>query len=246
MNTRHTGGKKAEAERPSGWLIWARFGRMPKVHSVNLVVILALVAGTGLAACSSPESGAGFSYREMPVATESVGAGEGNSVTMGGSPLALTGAGIRPGEALRNANLARGDLSLIDVADTKGKVRIISVVPSLDTPVCEQQTHYLSEKNGGLDESVELITVSVDTPFAQVRFAREAAIENVTFLSDYRDAAFGRAHGLLVEGPHFLARAVLVVDADNVVRYLQVNDELAAMPDMEAAFRVARSLVGPR
>lgn len=219
---------------------------MPKVHSVNLVVILALVAGAGLAACSGPESGAGFSYQELPVATESVGAGEGNSVTMGGSPLALAGSGIRPGEALRSAKLARGDLSLIDVADTKGKVRIISVVPSLDTPVCEQQTHYLSEKNGGLDESVELITVSVDTPFAQLRFAREAAIENVTFLSDYRDAAFGRAHGLLVEEPHFLARAVLVVDADNVVRYLQVNDELAAMPDMEAAFRVARSLVGPK
>ena len=213
-------------------------------HPVNLVIIVTFVAGAGLAACGSPEGGVGFSYNELPVATESVRAGEGNSVAMEGSPLALAGSGIRVGEALRTAKLARGDLSLVDVADTKGKVRIISVVPSLDTPVCEQQTHYLSEKNGGLDESVELITVSVDTPFAQSRFAREAAIENVTFLSDYRDAAFGRAHGLLVERPHFLARAVLVVDADNVVRYLQVNDELAAMPDMETAFRIARSLVG--
>jgi thiol peroxidase len=121
-------------------------------------------------------------------------------------------------------------------------VRIISVVPSLDTKTCEQQTHHLSEKNDGLDKSIELVTVSIDTPFAQGRFAREAKIKNVTFLSDYRDAQFGKENGLLVDQPHVLARAVMVVDAQNVIKYLQVTPELAEMPDMEAAFQFARTL----
>jgi thiol peroxidase len=133
---------------------------------------------------------------------------------------------------------------LVSLTECKGKVRIVSIVPSLDTKVCEQQTHYLSEKNRGLDRDVQLITVSVDTPFAQKRFAEEANIRNVTFLSDYRGGDFGRAHGLLVPDLHLLARSVMVVDKDNVVRYLQVVPELASMPDMERAFEEARKVAG--
>jgi thiol peroxidase len=113
----------------------------------------------------------------------------------------------------------------------------------LDTKVCEQQTHYLSEKNKGLDKMVELITISIDTPFAQKRFAEEAKIENVTFLSDYRGGDFGKAHGLFLKGPHILARAVIIVDARNTIRYLQITPELAQMPDMDAAFTFTRSLI---
>lgn len=138
--------------------------------------------------------------------------------------------------------MAKADLGLTNIAEGKGKVRIISIVPSLDTKVCEQQTHYLSEQNGGLDKQAELITVSVDTPFAQKRFAEEAKIKNVTFLSDYRGGDFGKAYGLLVTGPHILARTVMVVDKDNVIRYLQITPELAQMPDMDAAFEAARKL----
>ncbi|HET9962443.1 MAG TPA: redoxin family protein, partial [Nitrospiraceae bacterium] len=108
---------------------------------------------------------------------------------------------------------------------------------------CEQQTHYLSEKNKGLDKMVELITVSIDTPFAQKRFAEEANISNVTFLSDFRGADFGKAHGLFLKDPHILSRAIMVVDKDNKVRYLQITPELAQLPDMEEAFRFARKLV---
>jgi len=183
-----------------------------------------------------------FMYKDLPVAKGSATAGDGGSVTFKGAPLALAGPGIKVGEALRDIQVAKGDLSLTNIADTKGKVRIISVVPSIDTAVCEQQTHYLSEKNHGLDQSVELITVSVDTPFAQGRFAKEAKIKNVTFLSDFRGGAFGQTYGLLVKDPHFLARAVMVVDKDNVIRYLQVTPELAQMPDMEAAFQAAKAL----
>ncbi len=206
-----------------------------------------LVASIATAGCAgmgrSAESG--FLYKNLPVATGSVAAGEGNSVLFKGSPLALAGPGIKVGDGLREVKLTQTDLSQVSITDTKGKgkVRIISVVPSLDTKVCEQQTHYLSEKNHGLDKMVELITVSVDTPFAQKRFAEEAKISNVTFLSDYRGAEFGKAHGLFLKDPHILARAVIVVDKHNTIRYLQVTPELAQLPDMDAAFRFARSLV---
>ncbi len=182
-------------------------------------------------------------YKNLPVASGSAVAGDGHSVTLRGEPKALAGPGINVGEPLRDAKLAKGDLSLVNIAETTGKVRIISIVPSLDTPVCEQQTHYLSEKNNGLDKMVQLMTVSVDTPFAQGRFAREAKIGNVTFLSDFRGGEFGRTHGLLVKDPHLLARAVMVVDKQNVIRYLQITPELAQLPDLDAAFRAARALL---
>jgi thiol peroxidase len=208
-------------------------------------VVAVLVSAAGLAGCAGMggQAETGFLYKNLPVATGSVEAGEGHTVTFKGTPLALTGPGIKVGDTLRDVKVATGDLSLINITDTRGRVRILNIVPSLDTPVCEQQTHHLSEKNGGLDEMVELITISVDTPFAQRRFAKEAKISNVTFLSDYRGGEFGKTHGLLVEGLHLLARTVMVVDKDNVVRYLQVTPELAQMPDMDAAFRAAKALL---
>ncbi len=93
-----------------------------------------------------------------------------------------------------------------------------------------------------MDKQVELITISVDTPFAQKRFAKNAEINNVKFLSDFRSGEFGKTHGLLLEGPHLLTRAVLVVDRHNVIKHLQVTPDLGHLPDMEKAFQVARSL----
>lgn len=186
-----------------------------------------------------------FLYKNYTVADGSAKAGDGHNVLFKGSPLSLSGNGIKVGDPLRSVKLAQPDLSLVNLADTagKGKVRIISVVPSLDTKVCEQQTHYLSEKNKGLDKMVELITVSIDTPFAQKRFAEEAKITNVTFLSDFRNADFGKTYGLFLKDPHILARAVMVVDAQNIVRHLQITPELAQLPDMDEAFQVARKLI---
>lgn len=186
-----------------------------------------------------------FLYKNYIVADGSAKAGDGHNVLFKGSPLSLSGNGIKVGDPLRSVKLAQPDLSLVNLADTagKGKVRIISVVPSLDTKVCEQQTHYLSEKNKGLDKMVELITVSIDTPFAQKRFAEEAKITNVTFLSDFRNADFGKTYGLFLKDPHILARAVMVVDAQNIVRHLQITPELAQLPDMDEAFQVARKLI---
>lgn len=206
-----------------------------------------LFAIIGLVGCGGHGHSA-FPYQNLTVAEGSTTAGDGHTVLFKGSPLVLSGTGIKVGDHLREVKVAQTDLSLINITETKGKgkVRIISVVPSLDTKVCEQQTHYLSEKNKGLDKMVELITVSVDTPFAQKRFADEAKIGNVTFLSDYRGGDFGMAYGLFLKGPHILARTLMVVDAQNTVRYLQITPELAQLPDLEEAFTVARSLITAR
>ncbi len=208
---------------------------------ISITVLLTL----SLTACGSAGNGTSFLYKNLPVADGSTVAGEGHTVLFKGSPLMLSGMGIKVGDPLRDVKLAQTDLSLINIVDTKGKgkVRIISVVPSLDTKVCEQQTHHLSEKNKGLDKMVELITVSIDTPFAQKRFAEEAKINNVTFLSDYRGADFGKTYGLLLKDPHILARAVMVVDAQNTVRYLQITPELAQLPDLDEAFQFAHKLI---
>lgn len=207
----------------------------------------AIVLSVAIAGCAGMGKSAetGFMYKNLTVAEGSAVAGEGHTVLFKGSPLMLSGNGIKVGDQLRDVKVAQTDLSLVNLAHTKGegKVRIISIVPSLDTKVCEQQTHHLSEKNKGLDKMVELITVSVDTPFAQKRFSDEAKISNVTFLSDYRGAEFGKTYGLLLKDPHILARTIMVVDKQNVIRYLQITPELAQLPDMEEAFQFARSLI---
>jgi thioredoxin-dependent peroxiredoxin len=218
---------------------------MKAAYRIIIGAVLCMALGLSGCASTGSSSGANFSYKNIAVADGSALAGEGRTVLFKGSPLMLSGTGIKVGDTLRDAVLTQTDLSPMAITDTKGKgkVRIISVVPSLDTPVCEQQTHYLSEKNKGLDKMVELVTVSVDTPFAQKRFAQEAHIANVTFLSDYKEAEFGKAYGLFLKGPHILARTIMVVDAHNTVRYIQVTPELTQLPNLDEAFNVAKSLI---
>ena len=210
----------------------------------HLIIGAALCMTLGVTGCSTT-GGNNFVYKDISVANRSTVSGEGHTVLFKGAPLALSGTSIKVGDPLREVKLTQTDLSQVSITDTKGKgkVRIISVVPSLDTPVCEQQTHYLSEKNKGLDKMIELVTVSLDTPFAQKRFAGDARITNVTFLSDNRAAEFGMAYGLLLKGPHILARTVMVVDAQNTVRYLQITPELTQLPNLDEAFAVAKSLI---
>jgi thiol peroxidase len=155
----------------------------------------------------------------------------------------LSGQGIKVGDPLPSAVVTAGNLSPVNLGDATGKVRIISVVPSVDTPTCEAQTHALSEKDRKLADQVDMVTISMDLPFAQSRFAREAKIKNVTFLSDYKTAAFGLNNGLLIEPLRLLARAVIVTDKDNVVRYIQVVPELTSLPDMAAAMNAAKALM---
>jgi thiol peroxidase len=177
----------------------------------------------------------------IPVAKGSVAPGDGQSVTFKGSPLPLAGHPIKLGEPLPASTLTGGNMAPVNIAEPTGKVRIISVVPSLDTPTCDAQTHELSEKDPTL-ANIEMVTVSMDLPFAQTRWARAAKVKNVTFLSDYKAAEFGTSTGLLIVPLHLLARSVIVTDKDGVVRYIQVVPEITELPDMQAAITAAKGL----
>jgi thiol peroxidase len=108
--------------------------------------------------------------------------------------------------------------------------------------VCEEQTHYLGEQGDKLPPQVKRITISRDTPFAQKRFSEEARIMNIRFHSDYKEGEFGRATGLLIEESRLLARSVILVDREGVVRYVQVVPEISNLPDMDTAFEKALEL----
>lgn len=202
----------------------------------------ALLAGL-LGLGSQVALAAGEEVQGIKVNKGSSQAGEGHSVAMKGSPLPLRGQAIKVGEPLPSAMVTGGNLGAVDIAKGNGKVRIISVVPSVDTPTCEAQTHQLSEKDRKLAEQVDMVTVSMDLPFAQQRFAKEAKIKNVTFYSDYKTGSFGLNNGLLIDPLHLLARAVIVTDKDNIVRYLQVVPEVTELPDMAAAMKAAKALL---
>ncbi len=206
--------------------------------------ILGLALAAALAGCAGLSKQTNEVQADLPVARQSAKAGAGNTVTMKGNPIPLSGTGVvEVGKPLPAATLVSTSLGPVNLGEPSGKVRIISIVPSVDTPTCDKQTHELSEKNAGLDKQVEMITVSRDLPFAQKRFAKEAKISNVTFLSDYNRREFGEAMGLTIAPLQLLARAVIVTDKDNVVRYIQVVPEVTALPDMQEAMRVARGLL---
>jgi thioredoxin-dependent peroxiredoxin len=163
-------------------------------------------------------------------------------VSLHGKPLTLTGSPLQEGKAFPAVTIPDSGLKMTDLQSFKGKVTIISIVPSIDTKVCEKQTHILSEENGGLDPTVRLVTVSRDLPFAQKRFAEEAKIHNVLFLSDYRNGGFGASTGLMIQENRLLARALVVVDKEGVIRYLEIVPDLGQLPNMKKAFQLAGSL----
>jgi len=129
------------------------------------------------------------------------------------------------------------DLSPAKLSDFHGKVCVISVVPSLDTPVCDIQTRRFNEEAAALGDDVVVLTISMDLPFAQKRWCGAAGIENVQTLSDHRNAEFGKAFGVLIEELRLLARAVFVVDVNGIIRYKQIVEELTDEPDYDAAIR---------
>jgi len=169
-------------------------------------------------------------------------AGGKTQVSLHGNPLTLTGTPLQKGQPFPSIAIPDSGLKMTRLQSFKGKVTIISIVPSIDTKVCEKQTHILSEENDGLDKTIRLVTVSRDLPFAQKRFAEEAKIHNVLFLSDYRDGGFGASTGLMVQENRLLARALVVLDKEGVIRYLEIVPDLGQLPNMKKAFQVAGSL----
>jgi len=164
-------------------------------------------------------------------------------VTFHGQPLVLLGNEVNVGDAAADVTLVGNDLSEVKLSSFRDKVCIISVVPSLDTPVCDVMTRRFNEASGELSGDVVVLTISADLPFAQARWCGAAGVDNVVTLSDYRDAAFGQAYGLLIKGLRLLARAVFVVDTEGIVRYEQIVPELTDEPDYDAALQAAKGLL---
>jgi len=164
------------------------------------------------------------------------------AVTMHGNPLTLLGKEIAMGSPAPDATLLNNELKSVKLSDHRGKVVVISSVPSLDTPVCDMQTRRFNNEAANLGDDVVILTVSMDLPFAQKRWCGAAGVEQVVTLSDHREAAFGESFGLLIKELRLLGRAVLVLDREGVVRYYQLVKEISEEPDYESALEAVKSL----
>ena len=163
-------------------------------------------------------------------------------VTFAGNPITLVGPEIKVGQQAPDFTVLSNDLQPKTLKDYEGKVKVISVVPSLDTGVCDAQTRWFNQDATSLSEDVVVLTISMDLPFAQKRWCGAEGIENAIMLSDYFDHSFGRDYGLLMNEWHILARAVFVLDSDNIVRYVEYVDNINSEPDFEAAISAAKAL----
>jgi len=159
---------------------------------------------------------------------------------MRGNPLTLVGPELKAGDAAPDFSVVDSSMKPVHLADTQGKTRIFSVVPSLDTPVCDAQTKRFNEEAAKLSD-VDIYTVSMDLPFAQKRFCNSFALDNVKMLSDHKEGSFGESYGTLIKELRILSRAIFVVGPDNKVKYVEYVPEVADHPNYEAALAAAKS-----
>ncbi|MBM4762562.1 thiol peroxidase [Bacillus sp. B15-48] len=158
------------------------------------------------------------------------------NITFKEKAVTLLGNEVKVGDQAPDFKVLANDLSEVTLQNTNGSVRLISVVPSLDTGVCDAQTRRFNEEAVKFD-NVKVLTVSVDLPFAQKRWCGANGIENVQTLSDHRDLSFGEAYGVAIQELRLLARAVFVVDSNDKVTYVEYVSEATNHPDYEAAIK---------
>src|ERR1035437_1415701 len=162
------------------------------------------------------------------------------ATTMKGKPMTLVGPELKPGDAAPDFNVVDGGLKAVTLKDTGNQVRIFSVVPSLDTPVCDAQTKRFNEEAAKLP-NVDIITVSMDLPFAQKRWCGAFGVDKVKMLSDHMDGSFGSNYGTLIKELRIESRAICVVDTQNKIRHAEYVKEVADFPNYEAALAAARN-----
>ena len=167
------------------------------------------------------------------------------AVTFKGAPLTLAGNEVKVGQSAPDFKLHyfEGGLKELKLADLKGKPTLLSVVPSLDTPVCAMQTKKFNESLGELGDRINAITVSLDLPFAQNRFCGSENIKNIRAASDYQDRNFGNSYGTLIEELKILSRAIFVLDKDGKVVHAEYVPEVASEPNYDAALSALKSQV---
>lgn len=163
-------------------------------------------------------------------------------VTMKGNPLTLLGNEIKVGDRAPDFTVLTNDMQPYSLKDAGDKVKIISVVPSLDTGVCELQTIHFNQEAAALGDII-ILTISVDLPFAQKRFCGAKGIDKVITLSDHRDLSFGLNYGFVIEELRLLARGVVVLDQNNIIRYVEYVKEVTEQPDYDKVMEEARKLM---
>ncbi|MBV8729937.1 MAG: thiol peroxidase [Acidobacteriia bacterium] len=167
------------------------------------------------------------------------------ATTMRGNPLTLIGPELKPGDNAPDFSVVDSNLKPVTLKDTGGQVRIISVVPSLDTPVCDAQTKRFNEEAAKLP-GVDILTVSMDLPFAQKRWCGAFGVDKVKMLSDHREGSFGANYGTLIKDMRIESRAIFVIDQNNTIRHAEYVKEVADFPNYEAALSAAKNALAAR
>ena len=164
-------------------------------------------------------------------------------ITMRGNPLTLMGKELKVGDQAPDFRVLDNNLSPVQFSSYRGKICVISSVPSLDTPVCDMETRRFNHEAGKLGSDVVILTISMDLPFAQKRWCGTAGVDKVTTLSDHLNAYFGEAFGVLIKELRLLARAVFVVDREGIIQYIQLVKEVADEPDYDAVLDAVGKLI---
>jgi thiol peroxidase len=164
-------------------------------------------------------------------------------VTMKGSPLTLVGKEVKIGDSAPEFELMDNNLSPVRLSSFRGKVCVIASVPSLDTPVCDLETRRFNQEAVNLGADVQIITISMDLPFAQKRWCGAAGVDKLITLSDHREASFGTAYGVLIKELRLLARSVFVIDREGVIQSVHLVNEVTEEPDYEAILNEVKKLL---
>jgi thiol peroxidase len=163
-----------------------------------------------------------------------------NVVRMKGNPVTLLGNEVKVGDKAPDFTALAGLGAPVGLGDLRDKVKVFNVVLSVDTPVCDVQTKRFNKEAAGLGDGVEIVTLSMDLPFALKRYCAAEGIDKVKTLSDYQNASFGEAYGVLIKENRLLARSIFVVDKDDKVRHAEIVGEITQEPDYEAALKAVR------
>ena len=163
-------------------------------------------------------------------------------VTIHGNPLTLIGPDLKTGDKAPGFTVLDNDLKEVSLSDFAGKIKIISVTPSLDTPVCDIQARRFNQEAVNFSNDVAVLNISMDLPFAIARFCNAAGIDRVKTLSDHREASFGNAYGVLIKELRLLARSIFIIDKDDIIRHKEIVPEVSEHPYYEYAVNLIKKM----
>ncbi len=164
-------------------------------------------------------------------------------VSFGGNPVTLLGKEAKTGTRASEFTVVNADMKPVHSGDFQGKIKVLSVAPSVDTPVCAAQTRRFNQEAAMLSDNVVILSISMDLPFALKRFCGAEGIDKVETLSDHKEADFGKKYGFLVEELRLLSRGVIIIDQEDIIRYVEYVPEIGNEPDYKKAMEALRRIL---